>query len=96
MHKFRVFSNQNPNISWITIEEGNINIETGIRFMYAVLNDEEITIDRRVFIINGDDFSNIGLSGKDTRIAVIELLLEKFNKIVNTILKTEDGISFCI
>lgn len=82
MHKFRVFSNQNPNISWIIIEEGNINIETGIRFMYAILNDEEITIDRRVFIINGDDFSKIGLSGKDTRIAVIELLLEAIGCII--------------
>ena len=82
MHKFRVFSNQNPNISWITIEEGNINIESGIRFVYAILNDENITIDRRLFIINGDDFSNIGLSGKDTRIAIIELLLETIGCIV--------------
>jgi len=82
MHKFRVFSNDNPNIAWIIIEEGNINIETGIRFMYAILNDEEITIDRRVFIINGDDFSNIGISGKDTRIAVIELLLETIGCII--------------
>ena len=82
MHKFRVFSETNPNIAWITIEEGNINIESGIRFVYAILNDENITIDRRLFIINGDDFSNIGLSGKDTRIAIIELLLETIGCII--------------
>jgi hypothetical protein len=82
MHKFRVFSESNPNIAWIIIEEGNINIESGIRFVYAILNDENITIDRRLFIINGDDFSNIGLSGKDTRIAIIELLLETIGCIV--------------
>jgi hypothetical protein len=50
--------------------------------MYAILNDQDITIDRRVFMINGDDFSNIGLSGKDTRIAVIELLLETIGCII--------------
>ncbi len=82
MHKFRVFSSENPNIAWIIIEEGNINIETGIRFMYAILNDEEITIDRRLFLINGDDFSNIGLSGKDTRISIIELLLQTIGCII--------------
>jgi len=82
MHKFRVFSENNPNIAWIIIEEGNINIESGIRFVYAILNDENITIDRKLFIINGDDFSNIGLSGKDTRIAIIELLLETIGCII--------------
>jgi hypothetical protein len=82
MHKFRVFSEINPNIAWIIIEEGNINIESGIRFVYAILNDENITIDKRLFIINGDDFSNIGLSGKDTRIAIIELLLETIGCII--------------
>ena len=82
MHKFRVFSEENSNIAWIIIEEGNINIETGIRFMYAILNEEEIIVDRRVFIINGDDFSNIGLSGKDTRISIIELLLQTIGCII--------------
>ena len=53
MHKFRVFSEKNPNIAWIIIEEGNINIETGIRFVYAILNEENITIDRRVFYNKG-------------------------------------------
>jgi hypothetical protein len=34
------------------------------------------TIDRKLFIINGDDFAAIGRSGKDTRIAILELLLD--------------------
>lgn len=82
MHKFRIFQESNSNVAWLLIEEGNINIESGIRFMYAILNYEEIAIDRKVFVINGDDFSNIGISGKDTRIAIIELLLQTIEAIV--------------
>ena len=76
MHKFSIFKENNPGVRWMIIEEGNINIETGIRFMYALLDEEENVLERKVFIINGDDFSNIGISGKDTRIAIIELLLQ--------------------
>jgi hypothetical protein len=82
MHKFSIFKENNPGIRWIVIEEGNINIETGIRFIYALLDEEENVLERKVFIINGDDFSNIGISGKDTRIAIIELLLQTINAIV--------------
>ena len=76
MHKFSIFKENNPGVRWMIIEEGNINIETGIRFMYALLDEEENVLERKVFIINGNDFSDIGISGKDTRIAIIELLLE--------------------
>jgi hypothetical protein len=76
MHKFSIFKENNPGVRWMIIEEGNINIETGIRFMYALLDEDENVLERKVFIINGDDFSNIGISGKDTRIAIIELLLQ--------------------
>lgn len=82
MHKFRVYKESNPNIAWLTIEEGNINIESGIRFMYSFLGYDEVIYEKRLFIINGDDFSNIGLSGKDTRIAIIELLCESTNTIL--------------
>ena len=76
MHKFSIFKENNPGVRWMIIEEGNINIETGIRFMYALLDEDENVLERKVFIINGNDFSDIGISGKDTRIAIIELLLE--------------------
>jgi hypothetical protein len=82
MHKFSIYKEKNPSLRWMIIEEGNINIETGIRFIYALLDDEENVLERKLFIINGDDFSNIGLSGKDTRIAIIELLLQTIDAIV--------------
>lgn len=76
MHKFRIYLPNNKNAAWLVIEEGNINIESGIRFIYNFLDYNEQTLDRSLFIINGDDFANIGTSGKDTRIAILELLLD--------------------
>ena len=66
----------NKNAAWLVIEEGNINIESGIRFIYNFLDYNEQPIDRNLFVINGNDFANIGMSGKDTRIAILELLLD--------------------
>jgi hypothetical protein len=34
--KFRILQAANLNVAWLIIEEGNINIETGIRFMYGL------------------------------------------------------------
>jgi hypothetical protein len=82
MHKFSIYKEKNPNLRWLIVEEGNINIETGIRFIYALLDDEENVLEKKVFIINGNDFSDIGLSGKDTRIAIIELLLQSIEAIL--------------
>lgn len=76
MHKFRIYLSTNKNAAWLVIEEGNINIESGIRFIYNFLDYNEQTLDRNLFIINGNDFANIGMSGKDTRIAILELLLD--------------------
>jgi hypothetical protein len=76
MHKFRIYLPTNKNAAWLVIEEGNINIESGIRFIYSFLDYNEQTLDRNLFIINGDDFASIGTSGKDTRIAILELLLD--------------------
>ena len=82
MHKFLIFKEKNPNVKWLIIEEGNINIESGIRFMYALLDEEENVLEKKVFVINGTDFSDIGISGKDTRIAIIELLLQTCEAII--------------
>lgn len=82
MHKFSIYKEKNPNLRWLIVEEGNINIESGIRFIYALLDDEENVLEKKLFIINGSDFSDIGLSGKDTRIAIIELLLEAIGAIL--------------
>ena len=82
MHKFRILQASNLNVAYISIEEGNINIETGIRMMYSLHDYDMNILERRVFQINGDDFSNIGISGKDTRIAILELLLDTLNAII--------------
>jgi hypothetical protein len=82
MHKFRVFRESNLNIAWLIIEEGNINIETGIRFVYTFLDYNLNIVDKNVFIINGNDFADLGMSGKDTRIAILELLCMTTNVIL--------------
>jgi hypothetical protein len=82
MHKFRVFKESNLNIAWLIIEEGNINIETGIRFVYTFLDYNLNIVDKNVFIINGNDFADLGMSGKDTRIAILELLCRTTNVIL--------------
>lgn len=80
--KFRIVQPSNLNVAWLIIEEGNINIETGIRFMYGLYNYELQCLERKVFIINGEDFANIGTSDKDTRIAILELLLQTLDALI--------------
>jgi hypothetical protein len=80
--KFRILQPSNLNVAWLIIEEGNINIETGIRFMYGLYNYELQCLERKVFIINGEDFANIGTSDKDTRIAILELLLQTLDALI--------------
>lgn len=80
--KFRILQTRNINAAWLIIEEGNINIETGIRFMFSIHNYEMHCLERNVFIINGEDFANIGNSGKDTRIAILELLLLTLDAVI--------------
>jgi hypothetical protein len=47
------------------------------------LQDYDLNVlERKTFYINGTDFSDIGLSGKDTRIAIIELLLTTLDAIL--------------
>jgi hypothetical protein len=50
--------------------------------MYGLYNYELQCLERKVFIINGDDFANIGNSSKDTRIAILELLLQTLDAII--------------
>ena len=82
MHKFRILQASNLQVAWLIIEEGNINIETGIRFMYCLYDYDMQPLERRVFVINGGDFANIGNSNKDTRIAILELLLLALDAVI--------------
>ncbi len=50
--------------------------------MYCLYDYDMNTLERRVYQINGNDFANIGTSNKDTRIAILELLLETLNAVI--------------
>jgi hypothetical protein len=76
MYTFRVYHLDNPRIAYLGVEEGNINIESGIRFVVAFLDINEEIIDKKLLVINGDDFSQLGESGKDIRVAIMERILE--------------------
>jgi hypothetical protein len=66
----------NPYYAYIKIEEGNINIETGIRMVFTFLDIEHRAIVKNTLFIGGEDFVSLGDSGKDLRIAIIEKLLD--------------------
>lgn len=76
MYTFRVYHLDNPRIAFLGVEEGNINIESGIRFVVVFLDINKEIIDKKLLVINGDDFSQLGESGKDIRVAIIERVLE--------------------
>jgi hypothetical protein len=76
MYTFRVYHLDNPRIAYLGLEEGNINIESGIRFVVVFLDIQQEIIDKKLLVINGDDFSQLGESGKDIRVAIIERVLE--------------------
>lgn len=76
MYTFRVYHLDNPRIAFLGVEEGNINIESGIRFVVAFLDINKEIIDKKLLVINGDDFSQLGESGKDIRVAIMERVLE--------------------
>jgi hypothetical protein len=82
MHKFRILQSTNLQVAWLIIEEGNINIETGIRFMYGLYDYDMQPLERKNYQINGDDFANIGTSGTDTRIAILRLLLVTLDAVI--------------
>ena len=76
MHTFRIYCLHNTNYAFIKIEEGNINIESGIRMVFSFLDSDRKTIIKNTLSISGDDFANLGKSGKDLNIAIIEKLLD--------------------
>jgi hypothetical protein len=76
MHTFRIYCLHNTNYAFIKIEEGNINIESGIRMVFSFLDSERRTIVKNTLSISGDDFAKLGKSGKDLNIAIIEKLLD--------------------
>jgi hypothetical protein len=82
MHVFRIFRDKNHNIGWLKIEEGVINIETGIKLVFSFLDYDQNMIEKNLFIIDGDEFSNLGKSGMDIRVAIINKILEYTDSII--------------
>ncbi len=82
MHVFRIFRQKNHNIAWLKIEEGVINIETGIKLVFSFLDYDKNLIEKNLFVIDGDEFSNLGKSGLDIRVAIINKILEYTDSII--------------
>jgi hypothetical protein len=82
MHLFRVYKKDNLNVAWITIETGNIDIETGIRMIFSFLNLEQQIISKNLFVIQGDEYNDLGKSDTELSLAIIAKLLEYTNCII--------------
>ena len=82
MHLFRVYKEDNLNVAWISIETGNIDIETGIRMVFSFLNLEQQVISKNLFLIQGDEYNDLGKSDTELSLAIIAKLLEYTNCII--------------
>ena len=82
MHVFRIFKQKNHNIAWLKIEEGVINIETGIKLVFSFLDYDKNLVEKNLIVIDGDEFSNLGKSGLDIRIAIVNKILEYTDSII--------------
>ena len=82
MHLFRVYKEDNLNVAWITIETGNIDLETGIRMIFSFLNLEHQIISKNLFVIQGDEYNDLGKSDTELSLAIIAKLLEYTNCII--------------
>ena len=82
MHVFRIFRKKNHNIAWLKIEEGVINIETGIKLVFSFLDYDKNLVEKNLIVIDGDEFSNLGKSGLDIRIAIVNKILEYTDSII--------------
>ena len=82
MQLVRVYKEDNLNVAWITIETGNIDLETGIRMIFSFLNLEQQIISKNLFVIQGDEYNDLGKSDTELSLAIIAKLLEYTNCII--------------
>jgi hypothetical protein len=82
MHLFRVYKEDNLNVAWISIETGNIDIEAGIRMVFSFLNLEQQVMSKNLFVIQGDEYNDLGKSDTELSLAIITKLLEYTNCII--------------
>ena len=50
----------NPAVAYIKLETGNIDLNSGISMVIYFLDGNQSTIEKNVFIIQGDEFLNLG------------------------------------
>lgn len=84
MIKFNVKKNDNQSVKWLLINEGHINFDTGIRFIYQLLDENFNCIEKKLFIINGNDFDDLGKEDEGIRISILKLVLESCNSEIIT------------
>jgi hypothetical protein len=82
MHLFRVYKEDNLNVAWISIETGNIDLEKGIRMIFSFLNLEQQVISKNLFVIEDDEYNNLGKSDTELSLAILAKLLEYTNCII--------------
>lgn len=74
--KIRVKNELDPNINWLIINDGHINFDNGIRFVYQLTDENFNNIEKKLFVISGDDFDNLGKSEDGIRIEILKHVLQ--------------------
>lgn len=76
MYKVSVRSHANPMIAFLGVEEGNIDLERGIRCCVSLLDGTGVVLDKRVIHIEGEDFAALSLTGKPIVDSILDKLLQ--------------------
>lgn len=71
MYMFKAKRQISPSVAFIKLETGNIDLNSGISMVIYFLDKNENTIEKNVFIIQGDEFLNLG-KNKNLKMAIIE------------------------
>ncbi len=71
MYIFKVKRQINPSVAFVKLETGNIDLNSGISMVIYFLDKNQNTVEKNVFIIQGDEFLNLG-KNKNLKTAIIE------------------------
>jgi hypothetical protein len=75
MYIFKVKRQINPSVEFVKLETGNINLNSGISMVIYFLDKNQNTVEKNVFIIQGDEFLNLG-KNKNLKVAIIEKICQ--------------------
>ncbi len=71
MYIFKVKRQINPSVAFVKLETGNIDLNSGISMVIYFLDKNQNTVEKNVFIIQGDEFLNLG-KNKNLKVAISE------------------------